>query len=158
MISFTLMFCSSCLLTDICFTQIMLFYSPSNKVNRHCLELHGMGELTLLEGESGRQVGSKERSLLDRFKDSLVNSLLISNLGFRNSSLLLLMNAYISVTHILSYHIVYIDLYLFTFKEFLLLLVTLLGKVSIVDLVINLNMHGSIHDSYSHKYVCDTIP
>jgi hypothetical protein len=53
------------------------------------LELQVVRELTLSQTKSGRQVLAKERSLDDDFEKSLVNSLLVSSFGFRESSLLL---------------------------------------------------------------------
>jgi hypothetical protein len=78
-----------------------------------------VGELTLLEAERSTKVVTEVGNTLDSSKDSLVNSLLVSSLGLRVDLLLL-----------------------FTLEEFFLrtLLVadSLLGEVSIVELLVNL--------------------
>jgi hypothetical protein len=73
-----------------------------------------VNELTFVQSERSRQVLTEERSLGNNFEKSLINSLLVSSLGFRESSLLL-----------------------FTFEECLFGLTGLL-EVSIVELFINL--------------------
>jgi hypothetical protein len=71
-------------------------------------------ELTLLKTESGNKILTEERSLGNNFEKSLIDNLLVSGLGFRESSLLGL-----------------------TFEESLISLGRLL-EVGIVDLLINL--------------------
>jgi hypothetical protein len=95
-------------------------------------------ELSLGQLERRGKVLTEERSLGSNFEDSLVNSLLVSGLGGRESSLLL-QNIKFMSTKASFLHLFLITKlsYLLTLKESLVGLGSLL-EVSIVDLFINL--------------------
>lgn len=91
------------------------------------LELHVVRELALAQAKGGTEILAEEGSLVDDFQESLVNSLLVSNLAFGKSIVLLFS----------------------TLKELFVLLDGLLGKVGIVDLLIHLNVQQHLRYIFS---------